>query len=256
MNPAFIVAKNTFKEMIRDRVLYFIVFFAVLFMMFCVALGQLSYKEIFRLSVSLGLGGIHICFCGLTIFLGCSVFYRELERKTIYTLLVRPISRAEYLIGKYLGLIAVLFVMLLGFILCFTLTELTLGTPILWTSYYSFVGFFFEACILLAITFLFSSFAKPFVAISGSLSLFLVGHWIANMNSIAQLEVTPEGFRTASKIISKILPDLEMLNWRDYAIAQTHVPPKELGMGIVLAIAWSFVIFCLSLIIFRKKDFE
>ena len=72
-SPIFVVAKNTYIEMIRDRVLYFVLVFSVLFLALCFALGQLSYEEIFRLSVSLGLGGIHFCFLGLTIFLGCGV---------------------------------------------------------------------------------------------------------------------------------------------------------------------------------------
>ena len=256
MNYAtYVVAKNTFKEMIRDRVLYFVVIFSILFMALCFALGQLSYKEIFRLSVSLGLGGIHICYAGLTIFLGCSVFFREIEKKTIYTLIARPITRGQYLFGKYLGLLGILLTMLMGFLVCFTGIQLLLGLDIELTSYYSFIGFFFESAILLAVTFFFSSFAKPFLSISGSLSFFLIGHWVGNLNTLLEGNPSP-AFVIAAKSISRTFPNLEALNWREFAIAKAHVPISELGFSVGLASVWAIFFFVAALLIFRRKDFE
>ncbi len=249
------IAKNTYIEMIRDRVLYFVIVFSILFMALCFALGQLSYDEIFRLSVSLGLSGIHLCFIGLTIFLGCSVFFREIERKTIYTLLARPVSRDQYLTGKYFGLIGILFTMLLGFLLCFTFIEFLLGMPILLTSYYAFIGFFFESCILLAITFFFSSFAKPFLSITGSLSLFLIGHWVGTLENIKGKSMDPS-FKAFAVIVSRLFPDLETLNWREFAIVKSPVPLYEVGFSVMVAILWAMFFFLLSLLIFRRKDFE
>lgn len=254
-SPAFIVAKNTYVEMIRDRVLYFVAIFSVLFMAFCFAIGQLSYQEIFRLSVSLGLSGIQLCYAGLTIFLGCSVFYREIERKTIFTLLVRPISRMQYLLGKYLGLTAILFTMLLGFIFCFTLIELFLAVPLLPTSYFPFVGFFFESCVLLAVTFFFSSFSRPFMAISGSIAFFMIGHWVYNLATLIEKSKSM-AFTIVAGGISRGFPDLEMLNWRDHALLKTPVPSMELIYAVAMACLWAGFFFSCSLLIFRSKDFE
>ncbi len=253
--PVYVVAKNTYIEMIRDRVLYFVVVFTILFMGLCLALGQLSYDEIFRLSVSLGLGGIHLCFAGLTVFLGCNIFYREIERKTIYTLLVRPINRSQYLFGKYLGLIALLLTMLIGFILCFSLIEWLLDVPLLVTSYYSFLGFFLESCVLLSATFFFSSFSKPFLSATGALSFFLIGHWIYNLETLAQRSDST-AFRMAAELIRHSFPDLERLNWRDYAIAKVHVGFYDLTYSIIMALVWAFLFFLSAVIIFREKDFE
>jgi ABC-type transport system involved in multi-copper enzyme maturation permease subunit len=251
----FIVAKNTYIEMLRDRVLYFVIIFSLLFMGLCFALGQLSYSEIFRLSVSLGLGGIHLCFMGLTIFLGSSVFYREIEHKTIYTLLVRPITRGQYLFGKYLGLVSILFTMLLGFMFFFTFIEMMLGVPLLLTTYQPYIGIFFESCILLAVTFFFSCFSKPFLTVTCSLSFFLIGHWIGNLNLLVAKSKS-DTFKSVGTIIANIFPDLEMLNWRDFAIAQAQVPGLEMGYGVVEASLWSSLFFLFALIIFRNKDFE
>ena len=253
--PVLIVARNTYIEMIRDRVLYFIVIFSLLFMALCFALGQLSYDEIFRLSVSLGLGGIHLCFTGLAIFLGCNIFYREIERKTIYTVLARPISRSQYLLGKYLGLMGLLLIMLLGLMFCFSLTEWFYGLPLFITSYYSFLGFFFEACILLAVTFFFSSFSKPFLAATGSVSFFLIGHWIYNLEPLVE-QSRSTTFKVTAGIIQRIFPDLEKLNWRDHAIAKFHVYSYDIIYAIAMVLLWSTFFFLLASVIFRRKDFE
>jgi len=254
-SPIFIVAKNTYIEMIRDRVLYFVVVFSILFMALCFALGQLSYSEIFRLSVSLGLSGIHLCFAGLTIFLGCVVFYREIESKTIYTLLVRPLTRTQYLIGKYMGLMAILLTMLACFIFCFSLIELFLGVPMMWTTYYPFIGYIFEAAILLAVTFFFSSFSKPFLSSTCSLAFFLIGHWVNNLELLARTSKS-ETFVKVARVIYSSLPDLETLNWRDYAIAKAPVFPQEVIMATGIASLWALFFFLLAVTIFKGKDFE
>jgi Cu-processing system permease protein len=255
LSPILVVAKNTHLEMIRDRVLYFVVIFTILFTALCFALGQLSYNEIFRLSVSLGLAGIHLCYAGLTIFLGCSVFYREIEHKTIYTLLIRPITRSEYLLGKYIGLLSLLFTMLVGFMLCFTLIEWLLGMPVLMTSYYSFFGFFLESMILLAVTFLFSSFAKPFLSITGTLCFWLIGHWVHNLSIFIE-KSSSISFVIVARTIQRFFPDLEALNWRQNAIAKHAVSSDELLWATVAAVLWALFIFSVSLLIFRNRDFD
>lgn len=255
ISPVYVVAKNTYIEMIRDRVLYFVLVFSILFMALCFALGQLSYEEIFRLSVSLGLGGIHFCFLGLTMFLGCGIFFREIDKKTIYTLLARQINREQYLFGKYVGLVGILATMLFGFILCFTTIEWLLGMPILATSYYAFIGFFFESCVMLAVTFFFATFAKPFLSITGSLSFFLIGHWVGSLPYFIETSKNPL-FTAFATGVTRIFPDLETLNWRHFAVAKVHVSTYELGMSILGALIWTSFFFLLALLIFRRKDFE
>lgn len=255
ITPFLVVAKNTYIEMKRDRVLYFVVVFALLFMGICVALGQLSFEEIFRLSVSLGLSGIQIAFAGLTIFLGCSVFAREIERKTIYTLLVRPITREQYLFGKYLGLLGILLTMLVGFAVCFCLIQLLLGMPLLLSTYVPFIGIFVEATILLAIAFLFSTFAKPFLSVTGTLAFFLIGHWIGNLEFLVTKSEDPL-FKIFGTMVTHVFPNLETLNWRDFAVAKAMVPGYEILAVVGLSILWASFYFLLSLNVFRRKDFE
>ena len=250
-----IISKNTFKEVIRDRVLYILLMFALLLLGLSFAVGQLSYEEIFFLSVSLGLSSIHLCFCGLTIFIGASLFFREIEQKTIYTLLVRPIERWQYLVGKYLGLLGVLVVLLIGFMACFSLIQLLLNLPFKTTTFIPFLGILLEAIVLLAATFFFSSFCTPYVAIASSISLFLVGHWITNLETMVAKSQSPF-FVTVGNTIIYSFPNLGVLNWRDNALAETMISSLDLRYSLLLCFAWSFVFFALSQLIFSRRNFE
>jgi len=255
MKPIWIVAKNTFKEVIRDRVLYILIIFALLLMGLSFAIGHLSFDEIFRLSVSLGLASIHICYAGLTIFIGSSLFFREIENRTIYTLLVRPIHRGQYLLGKYLGLISVLFVLLLGFMVCFLGTQVLLGLPFHVSLLTPFLGFFLEGCVLLAMTFFFASFCSPFVAVGCAVGGFLVGHWVSNLEVLMERSHSV-AFRFVATTIKYSFPDLGAVNWKDYAVAKASLTNIDLTYGLSLCLAWCLFFFLVSNIIFRNKNFE
>ena len=115
MKNIYVISQNTFLELVRNRVLYMFLFFAVFLLFLMLALGQLSFAEQFRLSISLGLASIHMCLVALTIFIGGSIVYKEIDRLTILTVLVRPLSRPQFLVGKYLGFLQLMFSFNLGF---------------------------------------------------------------------------------------------------------------------------------------------
>ncbi|MBK9293196.1 MAG: ABC transporter permease subunit [Oligoflexia bacterium] len=124
MNKSILIAINTFKEMIRDRVLYLLLFFSFFLIAFSYLLGALSFAEQQRIITNMGLMAIQISCCGLAVFLGSSLVWREIERQTVLVLLSKPISRFEFLFGKYLGLSLVLillnaFLSLVLFIVCY-----------------------------------------------------------------------------------------------------------------------------------------
>ena len=255
MNPILIVAHNTFKEVIRDRILYVLLLFAVLLMGLSFAIGQLSHEEIFRLSVSLGLASIHICFVGLTIFIGSSLFFREIHSRTIYTLLVRPIHRWQYLLGKFCGLTGVLSVLLLGFMVSFVAIQLFLGLPFHMSLLVPFGGFFLEGLVLLSATFFFSTFCSPFIAVGCAVSCFLVGHWIQNLEILIEKSHSL-AFRIVGTGIMYSFPDLGALNWREQGIAQALLSPVDLRYGVLVAFSWTLLLILLSHMIFRNRNFE
>jgi len=205
--------------------------------------------------VSLGLASIQICFSALVIFLGCSLFAREIDQKTIYTLLVRPIKRWQYLVGKFLGLQGVLGLLLLGFLASFLVVQVFLGLEVSFALLVPFLGFFLEGAVLLSITFFFSSFASPFVAIGCSICCFLVGHWIPNLVGLIAKSKN-QSFIWIGDAIVFVFPNLENFNWRFVGIERQSLAMESLLSGSLQAILWGAFFLILTHLIFTDRDFE
>lgn len=116
MFRTYAIALNTFREAVRDRVLYAVLGFAVLVLLFALALAELSLGEEERVVADLGYASISLFSVVIAIFLGSSLLYKEIERKTLYVILPKPIARGEFLVGKYAGIVltAVVFIGLMG----------------------------------------------------------------------------------------------------------------------------------------------
>jgi Cu-processing system permease protein len=130
MRAMMIIASNTFREIIRDRILYGIVVFALLLIGLSLALGGLSFSEEARISANFGFTGIQLSTAVLAIFIGSTLVSRELEKQTILTLLARPITRTQFLLGKLLGLIFVIMTVMAGLALVLALVLMWLKLPI------------------------------------------------------------------------------------------------------------------------------
>jgi Cu-processing system permease protein len=112
----YAIAINTFREAVRDRVLYGVLGFASAVLVFTLALAQLSLNEQERVVTDVGLASISLFSVIVAVFLGSSLLYKEIERKTLYVVLPKPIRRSEFLLGKYAGILftAAVFVALMG----------------------------------------------------------------------------------------------------------------------------------------------
>lgn len=254
MSKSLIIAHNTFKELIRNRVLYSFLVFALFLVLLTIAIGQLSYTEQLQLTMSLGLSSIHLCIMGLTIFLGGSMIYKEIERLTILTILSRPISRTEFLIGKYIGFCTLLALFTFGFFVAFSLNLFMLGFEFnVADLFVAFLGIFLEAVTLLSVTTFFSTFCASFLAILFSIGFFLVAHW-----SLTVKDVLPDGtknmFYYVITLVKKFLPSFEHFNWRVNAL-EPFVTAEIALYAISIAALWTLVFLVGAAIIFRRKDF-
>jgi len=140
MGRVYAVAINTFREAVRDRVLYGVLGLALAVLLFTLALAQLALYEQRRIILDVGLATISFFAIMVAVFLGSSLLYKEIERKTLYVILSKPIARGEFLLGKYLGIVltASTFVALMGGVLCWILA-VQLGAPA-WASASAPVG--------------------------------------------------------------------------------------------------------------------
>ena len=183
MKNVGIVAANTFREAVRDRVLYNLVFFALLMMGAAIVVGQISIDIEQSVIVSLGLAAISVIGLFIAIFIGVSLVSKEMDKRTLYALLAKPLQRWQFILGKFFGLVMTLAV---------NLTAMAAGLyGALWivqhhlekSDIYILVAVYLillKLALVVAIAMLFSCFTTPFLAI-----LFTAGMYVAGVFAAA-----------------------------------------------------------------------
>lgn len=254
MNSVLIIAGNTFREVIRDRILYGLVVFAVMLLFLSLALGQLTFDENMRLSANFGFTGIHIAVVVLAVFVGSSLVAKEIDKQTILTLLARPISRAQFIFGKALGLMSVLVVVALG--LAAILSGFLLIVNFNFSMAYpiAIAGILFEAAVLLSVALLFGSFSRPMMTVIFTVSVFLLGHWVDSLQFFVNRSESP-GFKLIGTAIGYLVPNLERFNWRAEPVYGIALEANDVLMASLSMVGWVTVLICGTVLVFRRRDF-
>src|SRR5205814_4360651 len=157
------IARNAFREAVRDRVLYNLVVFALLLIGGAIFLGELSAGQEAKIIVDLGLSAILLFGVFISIFIGVGLVYKEIERRTLYAILSKPISRAEFLLGKFLGLCLTLFVnvVVMSIGLSLALISVKRGwNPLVARIWPAIFLIYVELMILTGVAMLFSAFSS------------------------------------------------------------------------------------------------
>lgn len=254
MRAIRVIAQNTIIELLRNRLLYTLVMITIFLLALMVAVGQLSYTEQLRLTMGLGLSSIHICLMGLTIFVGGSMVYKEIEKLTILTLLAKPVRRFEFILGKYFGFLCLMIMIItcLWFIYGLNLALMGFGFPGIHLAVV-FFGFFLEVALLLAVTVFFSTFCASFLTILFSLSFFLIGHWVQNLSFVD--EFTAAGyFVSFAKWMRMLFPNLELFNWRALPL-ENNLSQLPITMTSLSALLWVIFFLLTATFIFKGRDF-
>jgi ABC-type transport system involved in multi-copper enzyme maturation permease subunit len=254
MRAQWTIAKNTFREIIRDRILYGIIVFALLLIGLSLVLGQLSFSEQARISADFGFAGIQLGSAVLAIFIGSSLVAKEIEKQTILTLLARPITRTQFVLGKFMGLNLVLLTILLGLSSVLALILFGLGFPISGVFFVAILGIALEAMLLVALALFFGSFARPVMTVIFASAIFLLGHWVGSLSYFIEKSDSAV-FRSFARFITWVIPDLERFNWRAAPIYSISVPVSDIILAIGYSLGWTMVLMALTSIIFRRRDF-
>lgn len=252
IRASFLIAQVTFKELVREKTLHGLLVVFLLISLFSLVLGQLSFAEQVRLSLDFGLSVMHLCLVGLSIILGSQLIHRELERKTIFTILVKPLRRYEYIFGKYLGLIGLLF-----FVACLCSLFLLLATRYFGEFYFRTIltasfGQWLEASFLVSVMMLLGQKLKPAVSVFCGLALFLIGHWFETLQFLTKNE--EGGLFILYKALSSLFPNLESWNWKSQLVYENYIDFNSLLMAFALAVLWSMIYLMLCAFFFERRD--
>lgn len=255
MKSIWIIAFNTYREIIRDRVLYAIFVFAIMLIGLSLALGQLSFAEQSRITTSFGLAAIQLSAAVLSIFLGSSLVTKEIEKKTIMTLLVRPLTRLQFLLGKSLGLLmlqlTVMTVLASVLVAIFLMTRIEVNTQM----FVALHGILLEAIVLLGVALFFSIFAAPMMVVAFTIGLFLIGHWLGSLVFFMNKSKENTFAEIIGWLVPKVIPDLERFNWRAAVIHADPIVWNEVGVSTLHSLAWFVFLIILAGWIFNRRDF-
>ena len=253
------IARNTFREAVRNKILYSPLFFAILLIASAVALGRLSMNEELRMTRDIGLFGIDLFGVLIAIFVGVNLLYKELELKTVYTILPKPLRRWEFVLGKWLGMLITLAVQMavMGVALYATLAvqgaELGGAVLALWLLYVNVV-------VVTSVAVLFSSFSTPFLSGFFALGVFFVGRSVADLQQAA----TKMGGAAQTLVdgASWVLPNLHLFYPSGAIIGSEHVSVHGTLIGAdylvwntVYGAGYSLVVLVLAMAIFSRRDF-
>ena len=255
MNRLLAIASNTFRETIRDKILYSIIFFACIVILGSVAMEEVTIGDQDKVVRSMAQGAIRLFGSVIALFLGVGLVYKELERKTIYTIASKPIPRWIFVLGKYTGLLWVLALELALMALLYTAMMWSRQGAPHSSVYVSSVMLYMELGLLTAWAMLFSCYSAPTTAALFSISVWMIGHMADDIWHFGQ-EAASETVQGASKVIYWILPNFEMFNASAAAVHELPLTLSHFGGVALYGIGYTAVVLAGAIMVFSNRDFK
>ncbi|MEO0756537.1 MAG: ABC transporter permease subunit [Cyanobacteria bacterium J06648_16] len=252
-----VVARNVFLEVIRDRILYLVVLFAVLMALASILLPEIAAATEDKIILDVGLAGINVLALVITIFVGTGLINKEIEKKTVLVLIAKPVSRFEFILGKHLGLSAVLATVMAALTGVFFSVLLIQGIAFPAGAILVAVLFMLlEMVLLVAVAMLFGVFTSSLLATLLTFAVFLVGHLSQDIVRFGRV-VDSENFQRIARWIYLVLPDLERLNFKNEAIygASLLPGPGELFLNALYALIYTALLIIIATNIFARRQF-
>jgi ABC-type transport system involved in multi-copper enzyme maturation permease subunit len=214
MTNVWAVAMNTFREAVRDRVLYNLVFFALLMMGAAILVGQISIGIEQSVMVSLGLTAISVIGIFMAVFIGVGLVSKEMDKRTLYALLAKPVERWQFLLGKFAGLVMTLTVNTAAMTVGLYGALWAVKHPLEKGDWYLLVAVYLillKLALIVGLAMLFSCFTTPFLAILFTLGLYVAGLFAQDLRTLQAVSLTAS---TMSMLrgISYLLPNFENFN--------------------------------------------
>jgi ABC-type transport system involved in multi-copper enzyme maturation permease subunit len=252
------IARNAFREAVRDRVLYNLVIFALLLIAGAIYLGELSAGQESKVIVDLGLSAMLLFGVFIAIFVGVGLVYKEIERRTLYAILSKPIARSQFLLGKYLGLCLTLFVnvLIMGVGVSLALIYVRRGwDPLVFKIWPAILLIYVELMIVTGVALLFSTFSSPALSALLTFFVFIIGHFSADLKTLGN----SAGSVAARWLFRSLYYGLPNLS--NYSVITTaahgYVPElRGLAVSIAYAIAYIVVLLAAATLVFNRRNFK
>jgi len=252
------IALNTFRESVRDRVLYNLLLFVLVLVAASAFVSDLSLDMESQFTAALGLSSMLIFGAVIAIFIGVGLVYKEIDKRTIYGLLSKPVHRHEFIIGKYAGLCLTLLVNSAVMVLATELAILyvnrkfvPLHMAVLAASYLVYL----ELALLVAVALMFSSFSTPMLSALFSFAVYVIGHFSKDLLEMAALSNSAVT-RVLLTALYYVLPNLSNFGFITEASHGRVVPLRAAVAATAYAIVYAGILLSAAVLIFQKRNFK
>jgi ABC-type transport system involved in multi-copper enzyme maturation permease subunit len=262
------VAVSVFRESVRDRVPYNLVLFAVLLISSSYLLGQLTAGQDIKIIKDLGLSATSVFGLFIAIFIGIGLVSKEVERRSIYALLAKPVSRPQFIAGKYSGLVLTLAVnvsvmtiamyVVLGYMTWMETPEFKAGwdapgvDPALLKA---IVLIFVQLMLVTAVALFFSTFSTPLLSAALTLGLYIVGQFNADLRNFDQI-VDSRVAVWLARGIYHVVPDLSAFDVKMQVVHGLPVSTTYVAMTTLYGVLYIGALLIASTFIFSRRDFK
>lgn len=253
MRAIWIISRLTLREALLDKILYLLVVFAAFLITFSLVIGKMTVGDEMKVIKDLGLAGIHFFGILVTVLIGINLVFRELEKRTVYLILAKPIRRYQFLLGKYLGLALTLLLTLVSLAIVFYLV-LVIKKDAEPRFLIAFAMMYLEWLMIAAIAILFSSFSTPLLSTILTFAAFMCGHLTQSLLMLGD-RIRSEAVKSVLAFLFYILPNLELFNVRTQVVYKVALSPVLLLQTGAYWFLYTATFILLAIVIFERKDF-
>lgn len=255
MNRIFAIASNTFKENLRDKILYNLVIFGLILIGGSVLLGSLTMGEQAKIIKDLGLASINVFGVLIAIFVGIGLVSKEIEKRTIYTIIAKPIPRYQFLLGRYSGLVLTLVVnitiMTIGFIATLMLAGIGFDLGLL----KAIALIVLELLLIVAVAVMFSTFTTPTLSATFTLAIYVIGHMTEDLKVLGNKLENPVVSWTLN-VLYYGLPNLGYFNVKGEAVHGSPISMNYLLLTTSYGVVYTVFLMIAASLIFQRRDFK
>jgi len=255
VNKVAYIALNTYRETVRDKVLYNLVLFALLLIAGSYILGQISIYQEVKIIKDLGLAAIAVFGTVIAVFIGIGLVSKEIDKRSLYSLLAKPVTRPQFLLGKYFGLLLTLAVnvaiMSLGLYLVLFYMTRSFEPQLLKAIYL----IYWQLALVTALALLFSTFTSSVLSGVFTGFLYVVGHFSAdlkNFEAVVKSEFLPQ----VTHALYYALPNLRNFDVKSRLVAGDPVPWAFLGYSTAYGALYIAVILALAVVVFQRRNLK
>lgn len=254
--PSFlVVARYTFWEIFHSRIVANVFFVGIGLVVLSLIAAEFTFGVPQRVALDFGLGACSLSLVGISIFMGVNLLANDIDSRTVYAVLARPVSRTSFLLGKTLGMSLILFINVLILALFSIATFVYLGGTVEPIIYWSFLFSYIEGLILLMCVLFFSLITTKVMAVVYTLCVYIAGHAIVEAKLIKYVQVRPF-IRWMLDGYSFIFPNLNKLNIKDFVLYKTQLPDGYFTGGFLYGLLYISFLLVICSLIFNKKNLD